>query len=319
MTGVLVALGMGLAGLLVGAGVWFEVRAAASRRPDTQPYTAPAPVIRPLAPRGAAVSAPGAADSPPEPPPGAVPAPAVETAHAEIERAHWRQRAAALLTGHPAPLLGWLETAFWLCVVLSAVDHALSPNDSYTGLIVYWLTIGPHELGHLFCMPFGWLIMVAGGSIWQVLWWVIPAVYLFYGYRRVSGSLLFWALVGHSFINLTPYIRDARARELPLLFNLDSSHHDWWNLLRTFGLLEYDQAIGLLATVIGALILLATAGLGLLTTWALPRPGPGRVMRFEWPFWSHLGAALRGASAPAASPVAVLPPDDAEHPVPGPD
>lgn len=283
MVEVLAVVGVLLATVLVLAGAWIEVRGAATRRQTRAIDSARRPVIRPIVSPG---TVPDDAGAIPDPADTASPEP-VPTVPRRAYRPVWD-----FFRSHPAPLLGWLETGFWLVILLSTVDHALAPTDSTTAYFAYWFMIAPHELGHLLCMPFGWLLSVAGGSIWQILWWAIPAVYLFYVYRRISGALFFWMLVGHSFINLAPYIRDARARELPLLFGLDSSHHDWWNLLRYFGLLEYDQVIGLTATITGVGVLALTAGLGLLTTWTLPRSRVGRVTRFEPPFWRHLGAAL---------------------------
>ncbi|MBN2305591.1 MAG: hypothetical protein JXQ72_14000 [Anaerolineae bacterium] len=186
-----------------------------------------------------------------------------------------------LITAHPVPLYGWLETVFWLIVLLSLIDHLQDRHDSLTARIAWMLTIGPHEIGHIICYPFGWTLGFLGGSIWQILWWLLLAVYVLLRYRRLTGALVFLAITGHSFLNLSLYIADARARDLPLLFGMDSSHHDWWNLLNRYGLLEYDRALGSLATLIGTLILVGVVIVGIVTAWVLPRRSPGSQPRYE--------------------------------------
>lgn len=197
------------------------------------------------------------------------------------------------LAAHPAPFYGWLETALWLVVLVSLVDHLRDPRDSLTAKIAWALTIGPHEIGHVICWPFGWTLHFLGGSIWQVLWWLLLAAYVHIWYRRITGALVFMAVVGHSFINMWPYIADARARELPLLFGMDSSHHDWWNLLGKYDLLAYDQTLGRLAAGTGAVILAGCVLLGLVTTWALPRRAIGPSPRYYGSFIRALRDALR--------------------------
>jgi hypothetical protein len=268
---------------LIAAGVWMERR---GRPPDTviRPLDGPPPVT----PRPPAVSL--------ETPPLALPAPATPGRRARIALVVARVR--GVIAAHPAPLYAWIETVLWLFVLATLVDHLAGYQHSPTGRVIWLLTIGPHELGHLICAPFSWTLMVLGGSIWQVVWWLGLAVYLFLVRRQISGSLLFWAITGHSFINMTPYIADARARELPLLFGMDSSHHDWWNLLKKYGLLEHDQAIAALASITGALIILAAVALGIMTAWVLPRT------QIAGPRITHLNIvrALREALATPGDP-----------------
>jgi hypothetical protein len=129
--------------------------------------------------------------------------------------------------------------------------------------MIWALTIGPHEIGHFICAPFGQLLAIAGGSIWQVLFWALLGMYAFFIRRQIRLAFLFWVVTGHSFINMSVYIADARARQMPLLFGMDASHHDWWNLLNQLGLLVW-----------------MVVGVGLFTTWLIPVRW-GRAPRFE--------------------------------------
>ncbi len=170
---------------------------------------------------------------------------------------------------HPIKALGIIESALWLVILISMIDHISSPS-SFTASAVWYLIIGWHELGHIICMPFGMFIMMAGGSIWQVLVWALIAAVLLFR-RRITQGLLAWAVAGHSLINLSRYIGDARARKLPLLFGLDSTHHDWWYLLSHTGLLNFDSLFAVIAALLGCLILLSAVGGGIASAWFLPR------------------------------------------------
>src|ERR1051325_3741536 len=57
-----------------------------------------------------------------------------------------------------------------------------------------------HEAGHLFFRPFGEFLMIAGGSLFQVIVPVVFAVYFFFNRKYFSCALLFlW--VGESLLN----------------------------------------------------------------------------------------------------------------------
>jgi hypothetical protein len=173
---------------------------------------------------------------------------------------------------HPIKVFGLIETIFWLGVLYTLVDVLIHPNGQIAWF-VWALTIGPHEIGHILCIPFGQLLYIAGGSIWQVLFWALLGVYTLLRSRQITVTLLFWAIAGHSFINLAVYIGDARARQLKLLFGMDASHHDWYNLLNMLKLLPYDHTFAVIAGGLGILLILASVTAGLLTAWMVPRLG----------------------------------------------
>jgi hypothetical protein len=193
---------------------------------------------------------------------------------------------------HPHPLYAVLETGVWLLVVLTMVDHLRDPRDGPVAFAIWALAIGPHEIGHFICLPFGWFLNVAGGSIWQLLIFILSAVFALTVRQQISGSLLFVALTGHSLINLAQYIGDARARQLPLILGMSKDHHDWWNLLRDVGLLKYDTLFAALSTWSGVALIVIAAALGIVTAWALPRTRLGPVPRYEGSLWSALRDAL---------------------------
>lgn len=121
-----------------------------------------------------------------------------------------------------------------------------------------------HEAGHVLFMPFGRYVSILGGSLFQVL---VPLFLMFAFLLKnrdgfAASICLWWA--GQSTMDLAPYIADARALRLPLLgggTGADSpGFHDWQNLLRPLGWLNYDTRIAEAVDAIGSgVILLALA------------------------------------------------------------
>lgn len=111
-----------------------------------------------------------------------------------------------------------------------------------------------HEAGHVVFMPFGELVTVAGGSLFQV---IVPAVFVSYFYWRrqvySAALVLFW--MGESLLNVSVYAGDALALQLPLLGG-DESVHDWNHLLGSTGLLPSTHKIALAIRIAGTLAIL---------------------------------------------------------------
>ena len=133
------------------------------------------------------------------------------------------------------PLLLWLGWTGWR--YLADPDY----GSIFSGII-----FGSHEFGHLFFAPFGELLMVAGGSLMQLL---VPvgAGALLLARRDWYGTAVAGCWLSFSLSNLAVYIGDAVAQELPLVsFSPDGGEHDWYYLLNRFNLLSYDLHIAML-------------------------------------------------------------------------
>jgi hypothetical protein len=137
------------------------------------------------------------------------------------------------------------------------------------GTVLYFLIILPHEAGHFICSPFGWFLSVAGGSIWQILLFVIFGFIVWFRKRR-NEALGWWAISGHSLIALSTYIADASARSLTLIPIPDPARHDWGNMLEYLGLLKYDWVFALLAIILGGAVVFSASTAGLFFTWYQP-------------------------------------------------
>jgi hypothetical protein len=128
-------------------------------------------------------------------------------------------------------------------------------RDPYEWHLIDGVNLVMHEAGHVVFMPFGELLSVAGGSLFQV---VVPAVFVAYFYWRgqaySAALVLFW--VGESLLNVSVYAGDALKLQLPLLGG-DDSIHDWNHLLSMTGLLPSTYKIAAAIRVAGTLLICA--------------------------------------------------------------
>lgn len=139
------------------------------------------------------------------------------------------------------PILAWF-----------AWSHTVDPDfrGIYAGI-----NLAIHEAGHLFLSWFGSsLVMVAGGSLFEVGIPVLIAVY-FWRHGDVAGTLVgvFW--VGTALLSIAPYMADARAQSLPLVtVGGGTPEHDWYRLLGAAGLLEQDRALARMTRFFGLVV-----------------------------------------------------------------
>ena len=107
-----------------------------------------------------------------------------------------------------------------------------------------------HEAGHVVFAPFGEFVGYLGGTLMQLL---IPLAFLLSfrhrGERYAASVVLWW--VAQNFWNISVYMRDARAQQLPLVGGGD---HDWAYLLGELGLLQHDQALADIVRFIGVML-----------------------------------------------------------------
>jgi hypothetical protein len=119
-----------------------------------------------------------------------------------------------------------------------------------------------HEAGHMLFRPFGQFVSSLGGSLGQLLVPLICGATLLVKTRDPFGAAVCGWWFGENFLDLAPYINDARAGVLPLLGG-NTGHsspygfHDWEYLLTETGLLRYDTTLAKLAHVGGSLLMSA--------------------------------------------------------------
>jgi hypothetical protein len=139
--------------------------------------------------------------------------------------------------------------------VLASLYFLWCAYDPYQWHLIDGVNLVIHEAGHLIFSPFGEFMMIAGGSLFQVIMPALFVGYFWYRGKYYSAALvLFW--VGESILNVSVYAGDSVALQLPLLGGQDALH-DWNYLLSSLNLLsstsKISGAIRLLGTVVIAL------------------------------------------------------------------
>jgi hypothetical protein len=86
-----------------------------------------------------------------------------------------------------------------------------------------------------------------------------------------GASVALWWL-GENFLDIAPYINDARAGELPLLggntgHSAPYGFHDWQFILGETGLLHLDHSLARLSHFVGSLVMLAALAWGAVLLW----------------------------------------------------
>ena len=115
-----------------------------------------------------------------------------------------------------------------------------------------------HEAGHIFFIPFGEFMTIAGGSLLQLLMPLIAGGVLLIQNRDPFGAALGLWWCGASMIDLAPYIYDAAEPQLIMLggHTGEDGPHDWIYLLDRFGKVARSQDYGSVAHKIGIVIMI---------------------------------------------------------------
>jgi hypothetical protein len=144
-----------------------------------------------------------------------------------------------------------------LLVILAVYGFVLLRDPSAFRLIDN-VDLAIHEAGHVFFGPFGEFIGFLGGTLMQL---IVPLTFMgYFIYKRdlyATSVLLWW--VGQNLWNISVYIKDARAMELPLV---GGGVHDWRVILGELGHLPRDQEIGQAVYGMGVLCYLVSVGWG---------------------------------------------------------
>ena len=166
---------------------------------------------------------------------------------------------------------------FWARVALLALfaiwGVRLIAMDFRTGEMGGSFLHGPllvfHEAGHVIFRLLGEFMMVAGGSLGQLIMPAILCGALLVTQRDPFGAAIGLWLFGVSLLDLSPYIYDALHPQLTLLGGGtgEDGGHDWIYLLSEMGMLKRAQGIGWLAHKLGALIVLLSIGWGAWLLW----------------------------------------------------
>ena len=150
-----------------------------------------------------------------------------------------------------------------LILFLWGLRFILAPIQSnVTGnSFLHLINLPFHEAGHIFFRPFGRLITSMGGSLGQLLVPLICCLVLLIKTRDPFGAAVAFWWFGENFLDLAPYINDARNLTLPLIGGNTGrtapyGFHDWQFILTETGLINYDHFLARAAWLAGTLIML---------------------------------------------------------------
>ena len=139
-------------------------------------------------------------------------------------------------------------------------------ETNYTGeSFLHLINLPFHEAGHILFIPLGQFMTILGGSLGQILMpLVCLGTFLIKTRDPFGASVALW-WTAESFMDIAPYINDARALDLTLLGGVtgkETDGHDWNNILTMLGWLEHDHRLAHLAYNFGILLMLVSFAWG---------------------------------------------------------
>ena len=161
------------------------------------------------------------------------------------------------------PLIWGARTLFLIIMLIWTYKFILSPINSGYAMNSFWhlVNLPFHEAGHIIFRPFGRYMTSLGGSLSQLL---VPlmcmTVFLLKTRDTFAASFALW-WCGENFMDLAPYIDDARSLSLPLLGGNTGrtapyGFHDWEFILKESGLAAYDHALAQIAYRSGTVLMI---------------------------------------------------------------
>jgi hypothetical protein len=175
-------------------------------------------------------------------------------------------------TGDGWKMLRWGRIGLTLLLIplsLKAFNDELGQVPLLSDII-----LAVHEFGHYLFMPFGEMMTILGGSLFQVIFPLVFVWYFIWGKeehrdRHAAMICLWWASI--ALLGVAIYAADARAGQLMLLSGAtgedDPDMHDWKNLFSMWGVLNRDTVYAGRMRFFAALMCMFSIGYGLYLSW----------------------------------------------------
>jgi len=131
--------------------------------------------------------------------------------------------------------------------------------DPMQGSFLDLIDLPIHETGHLVFRLFGEFMMVAGGSLFQVLFPMVFVGYFAWWQRSYYSAAIVMLWVGQSILNVWVYASDAIVMQLVLTSGMtgsEGSFHDWNYLLTATGLLDSTKGVAKVIRFFGTLTII---------------------------------------------------------------
>lgn len=149
--------------------------------------------------------------------------------------------------------------AVFILLVTWGLVFLFSPFDTAGDSVLHLVNTPFHEAGHIVFSPFGSLMHSLGGTLGQLLMPLVCSIALVRSGDAFGGSVALW-WHAENYIDIAPYVNDARSGTLPLLGgntgeNSPYGFHDWEFILGETNLLQYDHLFAQLSYWFGILVM----------------------------------------------------------------
>lgn len=154
----------------------------------------------------------------------------------DIHRQDWQKIPGAALV---ATILFGLAVAYFA----NSGSHWVFPLDH--------ANLAFHEFGHPLFGSINWRLGVYGGTLGQLIFPLLTAC-VFWGRREAPSFAACAIWFFENFFNISRYMADARAHQLPLVGGMDPElAHDWTEIFVRWGLLKHDIGISRITAILG--------------------------------------------------------------------
>ncbi len=173
---------------------------------------------------------------------------------------------------NPAALAG--QAVLWIVLSIWSFQFIFSSiGSNYAGeSFMHLINLPFHEAGHVIFSPFGRFLQVLGGTLGQLLMPTICMAVLLLRTRDAFGAAVTMWWLAESFMDVAPYVNDARSLNLLLLGGVTGKdvedYHDWEYILSKLGLLQADHLLASAAQGVGIILMLAALGWAAISIWA---------------------------------------------------
>jgi hypothetical protein len=158
---------------------------------------------------------------------------------------------------------------FFLVLFIWGLKFIFTPMASnYAGESFWHLVNLPfHEAGHVLLRPFGRFITSLGGTLGQLAMPLICiTVFVVKTRDTFAAAFALWWL-GENFMDIAPYIDDARSLTMPLLGGNTGrtspyGFHDWEFILKESGLIRYEHVLAIASHNIGIILMILSFAWG---------------------------------------------------------
>jgi len=148
----------------------------------------------------------------------------------------------------------YFRFVLWLYFVYVFVRHIVSPDYSS---IFSGINLGIHELGHIVLIFMPTLIMVLGGTIFQICA-PIASIFVFLKQRDYFAITVSLGWLSTSLFDVARYCKDAQTMSLPLVspFGGEEIIHDWNYILTKLHILNFSPYLSAIIWLSGSLSML---------------------------------------------------------------